>query len=207
MKHINSIEEDLLILQECDITVEELFFIKLLFSAQEQNGRQNYIIDYYLKCKHSMPALTTLEMLADKNVIDKKFLPKKGDKLIADNIYFTEKFLKNWFVYAHVGGKELMDAYPNYLKTASGDLLPAKNITKVFMSLEAMYDAYGKSIRFSRVTHNKVMYLLNWAKEQNLIKYGIAEFVSSRKWDALEQDYEKIQNNEFDNTYDNRVMV
>lgn len=202
----NTIEEDLQIMQQCDIDIEELFLAKLIFLAQEDNGRQSHIIDYFLKCKHTKIPLEMLTILGDKGVLVKKSLPKSGDKFIADNLKFEDKFLKRWFVYAHVAGKELMSEYPNYLTTNSGELLPAKNITKTYVSLEAMYADYSKSIRHSMDAHQKVLNLLDWAKKNNLIKFGIAEFVASRKWESLEQDNQEFEEGTFNQVYDNKTI-
>lgn len=207
MKYNNTIEEDLQIIQTYDISAEQLFLVKLLFLAQENNGRQNAIIDYFVKCKHSSIPLETLQILGEKDILIKTSIPKKGDKFIADNIHFCKKFLNDWFVYAHEAGKELMDKYPNYMKTAYGELLPAKNITKVYISLEAMFNAYGKGIRHSKNNHLKVMNLLEWSEEHNLIKFGIAEFVASKKWESLEQDYIMNTQGVFEQNYDNKTVV
>lgn len=207
LKYNNTIEEDLQIMQNYDISAEQLFLVKLLFVAQEDNGRQGAIVDYFVKCRHSSIPLEMLQSLAEKNILTKESIPKKGDKFIADNLHFQKKFLNDWFVYAHEAGKELMDKYPNYMKTVGGELLPAKNITKVYISLEAMFNAYGKSIRHSRNNHVKVMHLLAWAEERNLIKFGIAEFVASKKWESLEQDYIQTTEGVFEQNYDNKTVV
>ena len=194
-------------MQAYDISAEQLFLVKLLFIAQENNGRQNAIVDYFVKCRHSSIPLEMLQALGEKKILIENTLPKKGDKFIADNLQFHKKFLTDWFVYAHEAGKELMDKYPNYMKTFNGDLLPAKNITKVYISLEAMYNAYGKGIRHSKSNHLKVMQLLNWAEDKGLIKFGIAEFIASRKWESLEQDYVQTTEGIFEQNYDNKTVV
>lgn len=200
-------EEDLQIMQTYNITAEELFIIKLLFLAQEDNGRETYILDYFLKCKHSKLPLEILRSFVDKNILLSNGIPNAGDKFVADNIRFTNQFLKDWFLYSHAAGKELMEKYPNYMVMYNGELLPAKNITKTYSSLEAMFASYSKAIRHSKKLHEKVMFLLEWAKENNLIKYGIAEFVASRKWESLAQDYEQNASGNFRDTYDNKHLI
>lgn len=200
-------EEDLQIMQTYNITAEELFIIKLLFLAQEDNGRETYILDYFLKCKHSRLPLEILRSFVDKNILLSNGIPNAGDKFVADNIRFTNQFLKDWFLYSHSAGKELMEKYPNYMVMYNGELLPAKNITKTYSSLEAMFASYSKAIRHSKKLHEKVIFLLEWAKENNLIKYGIAEFVASRKWESLAQDYEQNASGNFRDTYDNKHLI
>lgn len=207
LKYNNTIEEDLEIMQLYDISAELLFLVKLILSAQENNGRQQYLVSYFSKCRHTAFPLEMLEILSEKNILVKDTIPKKGDRLIADNLHFTKKFLNDWFVYSHQAGKELFDAYPTHLQTFNGELYPAKSITKVFISLEAMYNAYGKSIRYSRIHHQKVMNLLEWGKINKLIKVGIAEFVASKQWECLEKDYIEHEQGIFDQNYDNRTVI
>lgn len=202
-----TIEEDLQLMQAYDLTVEELFLVKLLFLAKEENGRQPHIFEYFIKCKHNGLPLETLSHLAEKEILVKENLPKKGDKFVADNILFKDSFIKKWFVYSHHAGKELMEIYPNYMQLANGELLPAKNISKHYNSLEAFYAAYGKLIKHSLKTHEKVLNLIRWAKDTNLIKYGIAEFVLSKKWEVLEDDYQKYNSGIFEGTYDNKNLI
>jgi hypothetical protein len=68
-------EEDLQIMQTYNITAEELFIIKLLFLAQEDNGRETYILDYFLKCKHSRLPLEILRLFVDKNILLSNGIP------------------------------------------------------------------------------------------------------------------------------------
>lgn len=205
--YFTTIEEDLQIMQLYNITAEDLFLVKLLFLAQEDNGRQNYIYTYFIECKKDSLPLEKMFLLGEKKILVKETLPQKGEKFYADNLQFDEKFLKDWFVYSHTAGKALMDLYPNYIKTAQGELLPAKNITKTYFSLESMYASYSKGIRHSKKVHEKVMFLLSWAIENNLIKYGIAEFITSRKWETLSQDYELHKNGLFVDTFDNKKVI
>lgn len=202
-----TIEEDLQIMQLYTITAEDLFLIKLLFLAQEDNDRQTYIFTYFFDCKHEGLPLSRLIVFAEKGILEASSVPEKGQKFVADNIIFQPKFLKEWFVYSHSAGKELMEAYPNYMKTHVGELLPAKNITKTYSSLEAMYTSYSKAIRHSKKVHQKIMVLLDWAIKNNLIKFGIAEFVASRKWESLAQDYSLDQEGLFTDTYDNKKVL
>ena len=47
--------------------------------------------------------------------------------------------------------------------------------------------AYGKAIKFNPDMHNKIMETLEFGKENNLIHYGISEFVISMKWLEIEE--------------------
>ena len=62
--------------------------------------------------------------------------------------------------------------------------LPARNITSkvVFKDLDAFFFFYGKSIKWDRELHEKVLKGLEFAKEKNLLRSAIVEFVVSEKY-------------------------
>lgn len=55
-----------------------------------------------------------------------------------------------------------------------------------FKDLDDLKFGYGKAIKHNPETHKKIMSLLDWAKERNLINMGMAEFVSAQAWLSLE---------------------
>ena len=48
--------------------------------------------------------------------------------------------------------------------------------------MEELYFDYGRIIKFNPETHQEVMELLRFAKKNNLISFGIVEFIKSYKW-------------------------
>jgi hypothetical protein len=46
--------------------------------------------------------------------------------------------------------------------------------------------AYGKAIKFDVNTHNKVLELLEYGKDNNLINSGLCDFIVSHKWDEIQ---------------------
>ena len=62
-----------------------------------------------------------------------------------------------------------------------------KNFTKAnLFSLEEFCIFYAKAIKNAKVTHERVMEALRFAKEHNLINYTILEFIASHKWNEIE---------------------
>jgi hypothetical protein len=53
--------------------------------------------------------------------------------------------------------------------------------------MEEFTFAYGKAIKFNQQNHEKVLEILQWAVEQDLIHYNLCEFIISQKWVELEQ--------------------
>jgi hypothetical protein len=69
----------------------------------------------------------------------------------------------------------------------NGACVPLRGISRKFDSPEDFYRAYGKAINWNAETHNKIMELLNWAKENTqFIQFTLASFVVDRRWEELE---------------------
>lgn len=66
-------------------------------------------------------------------------------------------------------------------------LYSLKNISKKFYSLDEFYFYYSASIGHNPEKHKEVMEILRWAKEKNLINFGILEFCASQKWIQLKE--------------------
>jgi hypothetical protein len=57
----------------------------------------------------------------------------------------------------------------------------------VFKSIDDFAFAYGKAIQFNIDKHNEILELLDWAKEVNILNYGIVEFITSLKWNEIKE--------------------
>lgn len=182
------VERKLNILSKHSLNIEEWFFIELIFLALE--GDEKPLYKYFTECSKTTLPKDTLQHLKDKKVFSAAYkVPKEGENFDYQQVKFSKTFLNNYLKESHELGEELFEAYPAYMQF--GDkLFPAKNITKTgFNSLEAFFYAYGKAIKFNPETHRRVMDSLEFAKENELITYGIAEYVISRKW----LDHWKVQ--------------
>lgn len=193
MKKVDlTIDTQLAIMAKYGLTAEEYLVIELLFLATESNGSEAYFYKYFMECKKEALPRDTLQSLKDKEVLAKTYtIPGKGENFDIQDIEWGKVFINNYFKMADVGGIELMERYPAFLQGYDRPL-PAKNITtKGFLSLEAFYHAYAKSIRHSRSKHDAVMQSLEWAKEHDLLTYSIAEYVVTKKW----EDHMQMQEN------------
>ena len=83
-------------------------------------------------------------------------------------------------------GMELLNAFPPFIVGKSGNF-PIKNFSKFWRSMEDFCFAYGKVLKFNLQKHKEVLELLDWAKENGLITFNIAEFIISQKWDDLKK--------------------
>ena len=81
-------------------------------------------------------------------------------------------------------------------------LYSLKNISKKFYSLDEFYFYYSATIGHNPEKHREIMDILAWAKEKNLINFGILEFCASRKWEMFKEMREKgIDNKVADTIY------
>lgn len=181
-----SLESDIKIMSQYQITAEENLFIKLLFYVQEHE-RESFDI-FLNECKHDNIS-GIIQNLVDKNILLKSSLPKNNIIKI-ENIEFNKNFLKGYMKYSYDMGMELFMAYPTTL-FINGVSYSAKNIAKKFDSLEQFAFTYARSIGFNEEKHREVMSILEWAKENDLLHFGICEFIISQKWIEYKELKEK----------------
>lgn len=191
-----SVENDVKILSHYQLTCEELMLIKLLFYSKEHHT--DPINQFMTECKHT-DIVTIIQSLMEKGVLIKANV-SEGTLQISD-LVFNKVFLKGYMKFSYDLGMELFMAYPNILRI-NGVNYSAKNIAKKFNSLEEFSFFYAKSIGFNEEKHKHVMEMLEFAKENDLLHFGICEFVISQKW----FEYEEIQKNG-DYSYNNMELV
>lgn len=173
-------------LEKYSLTVEEWFIVKLLILASVDESHKEYLIRY-LKLPNVNNFREILVSLQNKSVILKSYdIPKKGESFDPEDVELNKNFLKSFYKCSGMLGQELFNEYP-YSMESGGRTFILNNITKGYNSLEDLYYDYGRIIQFNPATHNKVMSLLKFAKEHNLISYGLVEFIKSRKWLTIEK--------------------
>lgn len=177
------IERQLDVMIKYGLSAEEFFLTELLMLATEDPEHKTYLLTYFGKAKKEQLAMDTLQALKDKGVLDKEcVIPQRGQTFTIGDIKLNLKFLDEYFKLTLQAGEELKNAYPDFLQF--GDrLMPAKNIvTSGYRTEEDFFFAYAKKIRHSRKKHNEVLEILDWAKQQKLITYGMVEYVTTSKW-------------------------
>lgn len=192
------IEKELHLMVKFKLSYEEINIVKLLFIAQQDHN--DYIIQYFSECSPENQLRDVLISLQNKGVILKSCkIPNKGSKLDVNTIIFNKMFQKSYLKHCNDLGEELLAAYPPYI-TIDGAYYSLKNITKVYKSMEDFCFAYGKAIKFDMEKHKEVLEILEDAKANDLINFGICEFVVSRKWaDVSDLGGGKIEMNGYNN--------
>lgn len=164
---------------------EELMIIKLIFLAQDNHPE--YLSKYFSQMPLKGAPRDTLLSLQEKGIINKSYkIPEKGATFNPRDVDFNKVFLKSYIQHSGDMGMELFMNYPSFVNI-NGRQCSLKNISKLFNSMDDFCFAYGKVIKFNPEMHTKIMQLLEFGKENNLIHYGISEFVISLKWLEIEE--------------------
>ena len=82
-------------------------------------------------------------------------------------------------------GKELFEEYPQF-GYIQGNMVPLRTVAKKFDSLEDAYTKYGKAINHNYEVHKKIIELVKWAKENNILNMSLASFIVNNSWVDLE---------------------
>lgn len=148
---------------------------------------QTYIETLY-ECKVKLRDL--ILCLQDKGIILKSYkIPNEGETFDPYSIPFSKIFLKTLYKGSFELGKELFMEYPQ-MTTINGNVVTLRGVSKHFNSLEDCYFRYGKSIGWNEDRHNRIIELVKWAKDKDLIKQSLSSFVINNAW----LDIEAIKN-------------
>ena len=196
MKNLTlNLEEEISILSKYRITPNELTFIKTLLILQDEENEdlfKDYIESLYV-CNVKLREV--LISLQKKEIILKSYkIPSEGESFDPYIIPFNKNFIKNLYKSSFELGKELFEIYPQ-MTVINGSLVTLRGVSKHFDSLEACYFRYGKAIGWNQERHEKVLDLIKWAKERDIIKQSLSSFVINNSW----LDLEAIRNGDFGN--------
>ena len=179
------LERKLAIMAKHELNAEEWLMIELLLISEDF---PELLMKYFNECKKEKIPRETLLGLKDKKIFASSYeIPNEGENFDLTQIEFSKTFKNNYFKESFEAGWELFDSYPEYIQNAD-KLMPARNITKNGYNDENdLFAKYNKSIQYKIENHKEVLELLEWAKNQKLITYGIVEYITTRKWLAHKQ--------------------
>lgn len=163
------------------LTADELLLIYLTFLARDEEGHPEYFQKWF---QHGGNAQlrNLFNSLKEKGIILKNY---ETDTYDPNEVPFNKIFLKTFVKNSGKMGQELFDAYPPFLNL-QGKLVSLRNIAKHYSTLEEFFFAYSLTIKHNPETHKQIMEILEWAKENDLINFGICEFIASHKWIELQ---------------------
>ena len=186
MKYIElSFDREIELMTKYQIFPEELLFIKLVFLAQEDHPE--YLSKYFSQMPLKGAPRDTMLSLQEKGIINKSYkIPEKGKTFNPLDIDFNKNFMKSYLQHSYHIGMELFMNYPPYM-IINGKQFSLRNIAKSFKNLDDFAFAYGKAIKFDVEKHKEIIELVEWAKEVNILNFGIIEFITSLKWLELKE--------------------
>lgn len=179
------------------LTADELLLIYITLLARDEECGAEYFETWY--CNGGQDVLRSIvNSLQKKGIILKSY---NANIYNPNEVEFNKNFLKIWFKSSCIMGEELFTKYPSWLNI-NGKLTSLKNIATRFASLDDFFCFYATQINNNPEKHKEVMEILDWAKENNKISFGILNFVVSRQWDALKELRDNPEMGETATTFD-----
>ena len=182
-----SIENEIAILNKYRLNPTELFVLRLILLAQDDEENSS-LYDYLAlpeDCKGNFRE--TLISLQNKGIILKSYkIPESGTTI--ESIYeipINKNSIKSFYKAAFVLGNELYEHYPQF-GTINGRSFPLRSVAKKFNSLEDAFRIYGKSINWNTETHKHILELIDWAKDRDVLNMTLASFIVNHSWRDLE---------------------
>lgn len=182
MKYLNhSLDSELILMREYYLNPTELFAIKVILLAQD--GEVSYLQSYNEVLNGGLRLI--LESLQSKGIILKSYkIPKPGTQFQPEDVQFNLNFLKRYYRSAFEMGEELFDHYPQTL-TISGVCYNARRVSKKFDSLEEAFAKYAKYIKNNPETHNEIIDLIEWGKENQYNFTTLDSFIVDMGWKSI----------------------
>lgn len=187
MKNLTlNLEDEISILSKYRITPNELMFIRTLLILQDDDNE-----DLFAKYLHTLvdggfKVRDIILCLQEKGIILQSYkIPKEGSEFDPNTIPLNKAFLKTLYKCSFEMGKELFEEYPQF-GSVQGNVVGLRSVSRKFDSLEEAYFRYGKCIGWNLERHNRIIELVKWSKERNLINYTLASFIIDQRWLELE---------------------
>lgn len=174
-----TLENELCILEKYNLTPTELFAVKVILLAKEEEeydylNRYNSILNGEFRL--------VLERLQDKGIILKSYkIPKSGSPFIVDDVEFNKNFLKQYFRASFEMGEELFNIYPQST-IVNGLVYNLKRVSKHFDSLEEAFSKYAKYIKYNPDVHNEIIDLIDWGIQNGYNFTTLDSFIIDHGW-------------------------
>lgn len=195
-KNEMSIDREIQFMIKYQLTADELFLMRLIFFAQE--GKEQYLSSFFSGCALGDSVQNLLVSLQNKGVINKSYvIPQAGEVFNPQDVDFNKEVLDQYLQHSTDMGMELLEAYPAYTNI-SGRTFSLRNISKNFRNLDDMCWHYGCAIKFDRKKHEEILDLLEYGKAENLIHSGLADFIISHGWLAIDAYKNEVKDNPID---------
>ena len=164
------------------LTPNELLVLRVLLLFQDDQ-EEELLQRLLATLKHvEIQFREVLIELQRKEIILKSYkIPPIGEAFDPLVIPINKNFIKNLYKCSFELGKELFETYPQF-GVIQGNQVPLRTVARHFDSLEQCYFKYSKAIGWNPEKHNKIIELVNWGRENNLINMSLSSFVINNSW-------------------------
>lgn len=187
MKNLTlTLEEEINILDRYKLTPTELRFTQILLLLQDENNEE--LFSRFIKSLKTagVSPRDVILSLQEKGIILKSYkVPKSGESFDPYSIPINKNFIKNIYKCSFELGKELFESYPQF-GIIQGNSVALRGVSRHFNSLEDAYFKYGRNIKWNPDTHNHIIELVSWGKDNNLICQSLSSFIINNGWLDLE---------------------
>ena len=177
-----NLDNELCILEKYKLTPTELFTVKVILLAQEENNKEPLF--RFAKVMEGGFRLE-LERLKSKGIILKTYkIPESGTPFNPLEVDFNKNFIKYFFKASYELGEELFNTYPQFL-TINGSVYNARRVSKKYNDLEDAFAKYGKAIKYNLDVHNEIMDNIKWGIDSGYNFTTLDDFIADNAWTAL----------------------
>lgn len=195
-----NLETELLCYNQYNLSPNELLFLRMLLLCQAEDPEEKkYFITYMQlpeSCRGNIREM--LVILQAKGYILKNYkIPEKGQQFDPVNIPFNQKMVNKLYKASYQMGKELYDVYPLSCIVNECEY-KLKRISNKFDTLEDAYRYYGQAIRNDNMTHEQIIKLIKWGKDNGYQFTTLGAFLADHDWNnILSMQKESILNNSY----------
>lgn len=184
MTDIHEINDLVDFLCEKQITTKQLVYCLLLhhdkkYSRMEGTAKLSRPLSQLYKYYTNVEQFSKREL---QDLINKGLLEQTGEDFKPDHLEVTKRFVRDWYGDKYKL-KALIDVYPSHVDNFDHPGKPKIPLITIDdrQKLRQVYNSLVKTYKM----HNRVLSVVQWGKEKDLIKMSIQKFINSKGWEQL----------------------
>ena len=183
---LHSVKDDLNLCRDLNVTPKQLMFVKMLYKNPSMSERDWQLqsdamtMEFQDVCPFDEKELN--DLIERKIITD---LNTPNARTFYDCFEINPKFQKLFSLKVVPWVSQIVDSYPRFFH------MEGKRFNAVTVSAEEIAEVYIRAIDNKQEMHEEVLRVLEWAKENEMIKMGVEKFIKTKHWLSL-----KLLNNE-----------
>ena len=175
-------ENELGLLEKYKLTPTELFAVKVILLAKEENEYEP--LKRFVSILNGKFRLELLSLKSKGIILSTYKIPETGNTFVPEDVEFNKNFIKQLYRSSFDMGEELFNAYPQFL-VIQGVTYNARRVSKKFNDLEDAFVKYGKAIKYNDETHQQIIEDIKAGIEKGYNFTTLDDFICDRGWTAL----------------------